>query len=189
MTNPSARSPVDDRLAIATERTTEQSPDCGREPVGQSVDGAEVEHTEAAVGEHAVVTRVRVGMEQPGPDGPGKQEPHVQQANAVAFLAAAVAQDRRERCAGHPFAHEHSIRAGENVGHEDVGVIGVCLREGVLRGRLEPVVELFCNAFAQFLQQRLDIEPGRQHAEQASHAAELTEVGQQRLARARDTAP
>ena len=56
-----------------------------RQPVRQPVHRAEVEHAEPAVGEQPEVARVRVGVQQPGPGGPGEQEPVEQDAGPVAL--------------------------------------------------------------------------------------------------------
>ena len=61
----------------------QQPPEERRQPVGQPVDRAEVEHAEPPVGEQPEVARVRVGVQQPRPGRAGEQEPGQQDAGPV----------------------------------------------------------------------------------------------------------
>ena len=65
-------------------------------------------------------------------------------------------------------------------GHVDVGVAGVGRGERLLRLRLQVVVEFLGHPVAQLVEQRLDVEPGHQHAEQPPDPRQLGEVVDQR---------
>ena len=75
--------------------------------------------------------------------------------------------------------------ASDDMRDEELGVVGVGVGERLLRDGLEPVVEFFGDPLAQLVEQRLDVEPGHQHAEQPAQPAELGEVADQRLPGAR----
>ena len=72
------------------------------------------------------------------------------------------------------------VGPGHDRRHVDVRVAGVRLRERLLRLRLEPVVEFLGDPVPQLVEQRLDVEPGHQHAEQPPHPGQLGEVADQR---------
>ena len=152
----------------------------GRQPVRQPVDGTEVHHAEPAVVEQPEVARVRIPVQQPSPRRPGEQEPHEQDARPVALLLAAVADDLRQRRAVHPLGDQDMLRAHHHTGHVDVGITRVRIGEGLLRGGLEKVVELFGDPVAQLVEQRLDVEPGHQQPEHPPGPAQLVEVTDQR---------
>ena len=73
----------------------------------------------------------------------------------------------------------------DDMRNQEVGIAGVGVRERLLGGCLEPVVEFFCDPLAEPVEQRLDVESWHQHAEQPAKAAELGEVADQRLPGAR----
>ena len=103
----------------------------------------------------------------------------------VALLLAAVADDPGQRRAVHPLADQDVRGAGDHVGHVDVRVAGVGLGERVLGGGLQPVVEFLGHPVAQLVEQRLDLQPGHEQAEQPPGPAQLSEVADQRASRAR----
>jgi hypothetical protein len=147
-----------------------------RQAARQPVHGAEVEHAQPAVVEQPEVARVRVRVQQSGPRGAGEQEPDEQDARPVAFFLAAVADDLRKRRAVHPLGHQDLVRAHDDVGYVDVRVVGVGVGEHLLGHRLELVVELLGDPVLQLLEQRLDVQPGHQQAEQPAGPAQLGEV-------------
>src|SRR3954470_17522903 len=128
---------------------------------------------------------MRVGVQQPGPHRPGEQKPHEQQPGAVTLLGRAVADDRRQWSAIDPLAHQDAVTGVHDVWHEDVGVAVVRRGEGLLRRRLEGVVELLRDASLELGEQRLHVEAGVDHCEQPRDPRQLVEVGQQRRAGAR----
>ena len=88
--NPSSRSPLGGPRSASVVHDPQQPADERREPAGQPVHRAEVEHAEPAVGEQPEVARVRVGVQQPGPGRAGEQEAGEQEPGAVALLLGAA---------------------------------------------------------------------------------------------------
>ena len=121
----------------------------------------------------------------PARAGPENRNRVEQEPGPVPLLLGAVADDLRQRGAVHPLGDQHVVGLGDDAGHEDVGVAGVRRGEGALRVGLQVVVELLGDPVAQLVEQRLDVEAGHQHAEQPAEPAELGEVAEQGLARAR----
>lgn len=72
-----------------------------------------------------------------------------------------------------------------HTGDQHVGVVGELLGVDSLRLRLQGVVQFLRDPVAQLGDQRLDVQPRDQWAQQAGEAAELDEVGEERLARPR----
>ena len=124
---------------------------------------------------------MRIGVQQAGACRAGEQEPHVQQAGAVALLRRSVADDRRQRGALDPLGDDDPLGVRDDVRHAEVRVAVVRHGECLGRGRLEVVVELLGDAGLQLRDERRDVEAG-DDGEQPRHPPELTEVGQQRLA-------
>src|SRR5579875_937461 len=77
------------------------------------------------------------------------------------------------------------VGRGYHMRYQHIRVTVIGLRERLLRGGLQPVVELLGDPVAQFRQQRLYLQPGHQHAEEPAEAAKLGEVTDQRLPGAR----
>ena len=151
-----------------------------RQPVRQPVHRAEVEHAQPAVVEQPEVARMRVRVQQPGPRRAGEQEPGEQDARPVALFLAAVADDPGQRGAVHPLGEQHLAGGHHDLGHVDVRVAGVRGRKRALRAGLQGVVELLRDPVPQLVEQRLDIQPRHQQAEQPPGPAELGEVADQR---------
>ena len=156
-----------------------------RQPARQPVHRAEVQHAQAAVVEQPEVSRVRVRVQQPGPRGAGEQEPDEQDAGPVAVFLAAVTDDPGQRGPVHPLGNQYLVGAQHHVRHVDVRVARVGISEHLLGHRLELVVELLGDPVLQFLEQRLDVQPGHEQAEQPPGPGQLVEVADQRAARAR----
>ena len=76
----------DHALGVPDQRAHQQLADLGGHAVGQALDRAEVEDAEPAVVRDPVVSRVRVGVQQPGAGGSGEQELHVAAGAEVALL-------------------------------------------------------------------------------------------------------
>ena len=84
------------RVGVAVERQAGQPAERRGRAFGQPGHRAEVDDAEAAVGEHAEVARVRVGVQQPGPFGRREVQQRQPVAGAVALGGGAGRDDRRQ---------------------------------------------------------------------------------------------
>ena len=128
----------------------------------------------------AEVARVRVGVQQPGPLGPGEVQDGQQLAGPVALVLAAVGDDPRQRGALEPLGDEDLRRAGHDRGTRDLRVAGVRGGERPLRVGLQPVVQLLDDPGLELGDQRLDVHAREQGREHAGEPGQLVEVGHQR---------
>ena len=90
--------------------------------------------------------------------------------------------DPGERLPVEPVGDEHLAGLVNDRGDEEVGIAGVGGRESRLALGLQGIVELFGDPGLQLGDQRLDVEAGHEHPDEAAHPADLVEVGEQRLA-------
>jgi hypothetical protein len=100
-------------------------------------------------------------------------------------LSASLGNDLRERGAADPIGDQDVVGGQDDARDQELGVAGIGVRERILGDRLELVVEFFGDTLAQFVEQRLDVEPRHQHTKQPADAAELGEVVDQGLSGAR----
>lgn len=71
---PSAARPAVIAAASLGDRELDQPSHRRRQALGQSRDQAEIDHAEPSVGQHQIVARVRVGVQQARPGGAGERK-------------------------------------------------------------------------------------------------------------------
>ena len=153
--------------------------------MGQPGHGAVVDDTEPTVGHDPVVARVRIGVQQAGARRAGEQEPHVRLAVLVALLLRAVGDDLGQRVVAlQPGGDEQPARCGRRrVGTTISGSSANSSAKIDCDSGLQAVVELLDDALLQLLDDALDVDRGRDDAEQPREPGHLAQVRAQGLGR------
>ncbi len=126
-----------------------------------------------------------VGVQQAGAGRAGEEEAGQKLAGPVALLLGAVRDDLGQRDAVDPLGHQHLLALVHHRRDDHVRVVRELLRVGALRLGLQPVVQLLRDAVPQLRDQRLDVHARDERTQQPGEPAQLAEVGEQGLTRAR----
>ena len=100
-----------------------------------------------------------IGVQQSCTGRPGQQEALVEFAGAIAFGRRAVLDDGRQWTSVDPLGDQNVRGCSEHVRDGELGVTLERDREGALILRFAEVVEFLDGTVAEFLEERLDVQP------------------------------